>query len=251
MATTYSLDAYREQIRHYAQTMALGRNDAAAQGLAVGHTVARVEMFTEGNLYKRYEKLQNACELLQDGLDELAELIKQYIKEVPLSAYDTGNTDAERFLIWVEKHADLNDEQQDFIRCQRSRHAVEFVAMKQRLAHVRFQELLSMNEQLVGELDSNSRLTIHLNPVHVWSRFETKALLGDDDASPATVLFYPVGNDIRTAVIESECEQLIHLLEQHGVMRVKDLKKLFPREEHGSLIALLKDLAEMGMIALG
>jgi hypothetical protein len=108
-----------------------------------------------------------------------------------------------------------------------------------------------MNEQLVGELDTNSRLTIHLNPVHVWSRFETKALLGDDDAAPATVLFYPVGNDIRTAVIEAECEQLIHLLEQHGVMRIKDLKKLFPAEEHGSLVALLKDLAEMGMIALG
>lgn len=251
MAATYSLEAYREQIRHYAQTMALGRTDAAAQGLEAGMVADRVGMFTDGNLYKRYEKLQNACELLADGLDELQDLVKQYIKEVPLAAYDTGNTDAERFLIWLDRHAELTDEQQDYVRCQRSRHAVEFVAMKQRLAHVRFQELLSMNEQLVPELETNARLTVHLNPVHVWSRFETKALLGDDDASPATVLFYPVGNDIRTAVIEPECEQLIHMLEQHGVMRVKDLKKLLPQSEHPALFNLLRDLADMGMVALG
>ncbi len=251
MAATYSLEAYREQIRHYAQTMALGRTDAASQGLEAGMVADRVGMFTDGNLYKRYEKLQNACELLADGLDELQDLVKQYIKEVPLAAYDTGNTDAERFLIWLDKHAELTDEQQDYVRCQRSRHAVEFVAMKQRLAHVRFQELLSMNEQLAPELDTNGKLTIHLNPVHVWSRFETKALLGDDAAAPATVLFYPVGNDIRTAVIEPECEQLIHMLEQHGVMRMKDLKKLIPQSEHAELIGLLRDLADMGMIALG
>jgi hypothetical protein len=251
MAATYSLEAYREQIRHYAQTMALGRTDAAAQGLEAGMVADRVGMFTDGNLYKRYEKLQNACELLADGLDELQDLVKQYIKEVPLAAYDTGNSDAERFLIWLDKHAELNDEQKDYVRCQRSRHAVEFVAMKQRLAHVRFQELLSMNELLVPELETNARLTVHLNPVHVWSRFETKALLGDDDASPATVLFYPVGNDIRTAVIEPECEQLIHMLEQHGVMRVKDLKKLLPQSEHPALFNLLRDLADMGMVALG
>ena len=88
MAVTYSLDAYREQLRHYAQTMAVGDNRAASAGLLAGHSPSRVAMFTDGNLYKRYEKLQSACEVLADGLEELNDYIKEYIKIVPLSAYD-------------------------------------------------------------------------------------------------------------------------------------------------------------------
>jgi hypothetical protein len=251
MAVTYSLDAYREQLRHYAHTMAVGENSAASAGLKTGHTPSRVAMFTDGNLYKRYEKLQIACEVLADGLEELNDHIKQYIKVIPLAAYDSGTSDAERFLEWLTKHADLSDEQQDYIRCQRGRHAVEFVAVRQRLAHIRFQELLSMNERLLPELETNSKLTIHLNPIHAWSRFETAALLGDEEAGPTTVVFFPVGEDIRTAVIEGECESLVRLLEQQGVMRLKDLRKLLPHDEQAALPGLLRDLAEMGMIALG
>lgn len=251
MAVTYTLDAYREQLRHYAQTMALGDPRGAAAGLKAGMPGERVLMFTDGNLYKRYEKLQTACEMLADGLEELDQHIEEYIKQVPLAAYDSGAADAERFLVWLNEHADLTDEQEDYVRCQRGRHAVEFVAVKQRLAHVRFQELLSMNERLLPELETNGRLTVHLNPIHVWSRFETKALLGDDDAAPATVLFFPVGQDIRTAVIEPDCEELIRLLEQQGVMRIKDLRKLYHGDGRLMLVPLLRDLAEMGMVALG
>ncbi|MBL8848431.1 MAG: hypothetical protein JNG89_02055 [Planctomycetaceae bacterium] len=251
MAVTYSLDAYREQLRHYAQTMAVGDNRAASAGLLAGHSPSRVAMFTDGNLYKRYEKLQSACEVLADGLDELNDYIKEYIKIVPLSAYDTNTTDGERFLIWLDEKKDLTDEQRDYVRCQRGRHAIEFVALKQRLAHIRFQELLSMNDRLLPELETNPRLAIHLNPIHVWSRFETGALLDDADGGGATVMFFPVGEDIRTAVIEGDCESLIHLLEQQGVMRLKDLRKLYPHDSQSELPGLIRDLAEMGMVALG
>lgn len=251
MAVSISLDAYREQLRHYAQTMAVGDTRGAIAGLKPGMAPNRVAMFTDGNLYKRYEKLQNACEVLAEGVDGLNEYIEDYIKVVPLAAYDSGASDAERFLVWLSRRGDLSDEQRDYVQCQRGRHAVEFVAVKQRLAHVRFQELLSMNERLLPELDTNPRLTVHLNPIHVWSRFETGALLDDAEAGPATVLFFPVGQDIRTAVIEPEVEQFIRLLEQQGVMRIKDLRKLFPQEEQGALLSLLRDLAEMGMVALG
>jgi len=251
MAVTYSLDAYREQLRHYAHTMAIGDNRAASAGLAAGHTPQRVAMFTEGNLYKRYEKLQIACEVLADGLEELNDYIKLYIKEIPLAAYDSGTSDAERFLQWLDERADLSEEQRDYIRCQRGRHAIEFVAVRQRLAHVRFQELLSMNDRLLPELETNPKLTVHLNPIHVWSRFETAALLGDVEPVPTTVIFFPVGEDIRTAVVEGECEALVRLLEQQGVMRLKDLRKLLSQDAHASLPDLLRDLAEMGMIALG
>lgn len=251
MAATTTLEGYREQITHYAQTMALGQNGPAEAGLQSGMPADRVGMFTSGNLYKRFDKLKDACELLVEELEELEDLIKAYVKEIPLSAYDTGCSDAERFLTWIDEKADLTDEQKDIIRCQRSRHAVEFVAMKQRLAHVRFQELLSMNERLLEELDGNGKLMVHLNPIHVWSRFETKALLDEEDIVPATVLFFPVGNDIRTVVIEPECEELIRLLDQSGVMRVKDLRKLCVKSDQEQLMGLLRDLAEMGVIALG
>ncbi|REJ87238.1 MAG: hypothetical protein DWQ34_25560 [Planctomycetota bacterium] len=251
MAATTTFEGYREQITHYAQTMALGQNGPAEAGLQAGMPADRVGMFTSGNLYKRFDKLKDACEMLAEGMEEIDDLVKAYVKEIPLSAYDTGCTDAERFLIWISEKADLTEEQKDIVRCQRSRHAVEFVAMKQRLAHVRFQELLSMNERLLDELAENGKLMVHLNPIHVWSRFETKALLDEEDIIPATVLFFPVGNDIRTVVIEPECEELIRLLDQSGVMRVKDLRKLVSAGDQEQLIGLLRDLAEMGVIALG
>jgi hypothetical protein len=251
MAVTYLLDAYREQLRHCAQTMVIGDTRGAVAGLRPGMAPNRVAMFIDGNRHKRYEKLQNACEVLADGLEELNDYIEQYIKVIPLAACDSGKGDAERFLHWLSERADLTDEQRDHVQCQRGRQAVEFVAVKQRLAHVRFQDLLSMNGRLVGELETNARLTVHLNPIHVWSRFETGALLGDEDPSPATVLFFPVGEEIRTAVIESSCEELIRLLERQGVMRIKDLCKLFSQDERPLLLSLLRDLSEMGMVALG
>lgn len=251
MNAARSTDAYREQIQYYARQMALGRTDGIASGLGHGMSLELVEMFTSGNLDKRFDKLTDACELLADDFDNLDELIKTYVHEVALAAYDTGCTDCERFLIWICEREDLSPEQQDFIRCQRSRHAVEFVAVKKRLAFVRFQELLSMNERLLEELGSNGRLGVHLNPVHVWSRFETRALLDDEADVPATVMFYPVGNDVRTAVIEPEAEELIRLLDQSGVMCVRDVKKLYPHAERDAVVELIRDLAEMGIIALG
>jgi hypothetical protein len=231
--------------------MALGEFAVAAGHLQSGIAAEQVRMFTEGNLYTRYEKRQTACELLADGLDELDDLISQYIQEVPLAAYDGGCADAERFLQWLTRQLELTDEQQDFVACQRGRHAVEFVAVKQRLAHVRFQELLSMNDRLLEELGSNGKLTVYLNPVHAWSAFQTRALLDEEASVPATVMFFPVGSDIRTAIIESDAEELIGLLEPAGRMRYKELKKLLPAEEREGLPQLIRDLAEMGMVALG
>lgn len=243
MAATYSLDAYRERLRYEAHT--------SPNGDKAGRPVNRVAMLADSSLWKRYETLQSACEALADGLEGLNEFIRRYIKEVPRSARDTNTSDAERFLQWLDSRDDLTEEQRDYIRCQQGRQAIEFVAVKQRLAHVRFQELLSLNDRLLPELETNPRLTIHLNPIHVWSRFETAALLGDVDAAPATVIFFPVREDIRTAVVEGDCESLVRLLERQGVMRLKDLRKLVSHEAQPELPGLLRDLAELGMIALG
>lgn len=251
MAVTYSLDAYRNRLRHDAPTVAVHQAKSAEVTCKAGRLVNRVAMITAGSAWRRYETLQSACEALADGLEELNEFIRLYIREVPLSARDSNTSDAERFLLWLDSREDLTEEQRDYIRCQQGRQAIEFVAVKQRLAHVRFQELVSMNERLLPELETNPRLTIHLNPIHVWSRFETAALLGDIEAAPATVIFFPVGEDIRTAVVEGAGETLVRLLARQGVLRLKDLRKLVPHDVQPELPGLLRELAEMGMIALG
>ena len=249
MSTTTQI--YRQQITLAARSMAVADNDAVSAALAPGLTSESVRLFTEGNLDKRFLKLQSACELLADGFDQLDEQIDAYVASVPLSAYDTGSSDAERFLDWLEQSVDLDDEQRDFIAALRAQHAVELVAVKQRLAHVRFQELLSMNDRLLCELETNRKLRVHLNPIHVWSQFETRVLLDEGDDLPATVLFYPVGSDVRTVVVEADAEELLRDLSQTEPTTVTTLLRGTPRDRHGEVLNLLRDLALLRVIALG
>jgi len=251
MTITIPHALHREPTRRYAHTMAIRQGDVPDHGLPVTTEVDRPRIFSIGTSTQRLRKLHEACAMLADGMDDLEELIVEYVRTVPLSARDTGRSDAERFLNWLDRHDTLSAEHRDYVRCQQSRNVVEFVAVMRRLAHVRFQELLSMNERLLVELETNPRLVVHLNPIHVWSRFETRALLDDTDTVPASVLFFPVGSEIRTIAIEPEGEELIQLLERSGAMRVKDVRKLWPKEDHGMLHELLTELAEIGVVALG
>lgn len=175
---------------------------------------------------ERFTRLQSSCALLADGFDELDEFINEYVRDVPLSAYDTDSADAERFLDWLADRTDLTDEQQDYVTSQRSRYAVEFVAVKQRLAHVRFQRLLSASASRHDELLSNRRLMLHLNPIHVWATFETRVLLDNEVSIPAPVLFYAVGREVRSAVIEPYAGVLLRDLERSGPVRVAELRRL-------------------------
>ena len=65
------------------------------------------------------------------------------------------------------------------------------------------------------------------------------------------MLFFPVGEDIRTAEVDADCADLIRFLERRGTMTVKDLCKLCLPGERPALLSMLRELAETGMIALG
>ena len=247
MVTT--LEAYSQQIRRLARALSIGDAKYVAPELENPREESRVKLFTKGNVDKRFLKLQDACELLADGFDALDELIEQYALAVPLTAYDTGCSDADRFLEWLSRHTEIDAEQRDLVVCQQSRHAIEFVALKQRLAHVRFQEMLSNNERLLRELDRNGTIQIHLNPIHVWAKFETRALLDEESTVPATVLFYPVENDIRTAVVEDDARGLIERVERTPVT-MKRLLRDTPQWQRHSLMELIKDLCQLGIVAL-
>jgi hypothetical protein len=200
----------------------------------------------------RLRRLYSACELLADGYDGLDEQIAAYVACTPMPSGDIHCADADRFLDWLQEHAELNDEQSDFVAALRGRRAVEFVAVRQRLAHARFQELLRHTNTRLDQLETNGKLTVYFNPIHVWSQFETRALLDDDADIPATVLFVPCGSEVRTIVVEPAARRLIDHLEAAGPLRVKDLLKR-SGSGHGeakNCLEAVRQLAAVGVIAL-
>ena len=114
-----------------------------------------MKIFVDGNLEKRFEKLQAQLEFVADGFDRFDDLIADYIRARPSAAYDTGISDGERMLVWLTETKGLSQnptdarnvrgdsnqrrgfridtktlspEQLDYIACQRARHAIEETA---------------------------------------------------------------------------------------------------------------------------
>ncbi|MBI5761273.1 MAG: hypothetical protein HZA46_22405 [Planctomycetales bacterium] len=246
---------YATQLRRLARSLAAARNDEVLDLLAPGYHPWQVEMFTDGNVDKRFEKLQVQLEFVQPAFDEFESLLETYIHEQPLAAYDTGTSDGDRFLAWLESHRELTPAQCDFVVCQRSRHAVEDTGRRNRLGHIRFQELTSLTSELAGELDSNPNLQIHLNPIHVWGCFETRVFLDDDAEPPADVLFYASSNEVRTAVLEPDGHQLVHELASLSPCTIDDWANQCnsfagrgPRVRI-KLMEFCRELAELGLVA--
>lgn len=246
---------YATQLQRLARSLAAARNDEVLDVLARGDEPWQVKMFTDGNLDKRFEKIQRQLEFVQPAFSDFEELLVAYIRELPLAAYDTGTSDGDRFLEWLETRRKLTSEQHDFVACQRSRHAVDDEGRRNRLGHVRFQELVSLASELAGELGSNRNLQIHLNPIRVWGRFETAALLDEDADPPADVLFYASGNEVRTAVLEPEGVTLVHELEGVSPCTLDgwcDVADSFadrePRSED-ELVEFCHDMASIGLVA--
>jgi hypothetical protein len=255
---------YKDQIVHCARALAVAKNDAVHESLAPGMRPLQVEMFTAGNLDKRFQKLQDQMELVAGGFDadEFKDRIVRYVRSVPLAAYDTGDSDGERFLQWILETAQLSAVQRDLIACQQGRYAVETIARGHRMAHVHFQELRSLSERLslkaqVAMPNAESPAAphsgtpqLHLNPIHVWGRFETNELLGEEDVVPATVMFFPVGKEIRTAVLEADAMDVVRVLETLGPACFDDLRRRLPSAEADALAATCGDLTDIGLAAI-
>ena len=218
-------DLYRRQLDRCAKAMAVARNEVVSPYLARGFSLGLVEMFTEGNLDKRFDKLTNQLEMLVGAVEGFDKSLEAYMRLVPLQAYDTSLTDGNRFLEWLSQQQSLSAEQSDLITCVRARHAVELTARRQRLQHVQFQELRSLEESFEDEFMRTRRIRIALNPIHHLTEFATTVLLGDDDTElPATVLFFAVDDDIRTAVLEPLGLEIVNRLNGLGPQRLDDLR---------------------------
>jgi len=244
-------DDYREQIIRFTEATAVGKNDLVRRDLPDESAMQFVEMFTDGNLEKRHGKIKDQLDVLEVGYDRLDEFIDRFIREVPLAAYDTGCTDTERFLKWLLVNTPLSRETRDRVTCHRSRNAVEFKAAENRLGHVRFQEISASRNLFLQEWGENLNLWMHLNPIHVEAVFRTRELLDDETELPAAVMFFPVGNNIHTAVLEPAGQDLVHLLDENGPARLAEIVLQTSFEDRWELIATCRELAEMGLAAFG
>ena len=196
-------DAYRDRLVRYSRALAVARSEAVYEELESGEHRTGLKIFVSANVNKRFERLQGRLEFLAGVMDDLDALLTAYVLEVPLAPYTTISGDADRFLLWLEESRELTAEQRDYVAGQHAHFGIEAAARVNRSGHVRFQELLSVAPLLAPELESNAGLRIHLNPIRIWSRLETGAMLDDAIIPPSDVLFYAVREDVGNAVLDS------------------------------------------------
>ena len=250
-ADTDAIQCYRSQIIRCAQSLAVAHNDLIVSDLVPGTPLERVTLFTEGNFEKRFLKLKDQMDLLEDAFDDLDERINAYISTVPLAAYDTGSSDLELFLDRLCDTHRLTAQQYDCVTCRKSRIAVEHRAANNRIGHVWCQELFSRAADFSAELETNPLLWVTRNPITIRATFFTQALLDDEDAIPADVMFFPVGNDIRTAILEPDAERVIRELESNGPARLEKLVTNLSGLNREQIVETCRELADIGLAAFG
>ena len=245
-------ETYRGQIMRLVDAMTRPNHQLdVADDLVAGSNLSRVKMFVDGNLEKRFDKLQVQLESVADVFEDFESLIIEYVRDNKSAAFDNVTSDAERMLVWLAQTQSPSAEQLDMIACQRARHEVENVGRKNRLKHIRFQELIGLTEQFLPELETNAQLRIHLNPIRSWSRFHTTALLDDESTTPADVLFFAVGAEIHTAVLELEGQALINELADFQPCTLDEWVALTMQSDRHEIMDTCRDLAEMGLVAFG
>jgi hypothetical protein len=244
-----SPESYADRLARWARALALGRPEEIPDALPEEMPPGLVDMFVEGNFDKRCQLLMKHVEFVARSIEDLEDLLHDYLHETPMAADATGATDADRFLEWLEQTADLTLEERDAIACQRARFAVEQLGRARRREHLRFQELWSVSGALAEELDLNRALHVHLNPLRVWSRFETPALLGGAADPPADVLFFAVRSSVSTAVLAHAGQELVRVLEVHGPCTLYEWSLFGPGVERRELAAIARTLAAMGLVA--
>jgi len=243
-------ESYRDQLGRIARAMAIAQDNQVLGDVAEGYTPDQVALFVDGNLEKRFDKLTKQLEFVAGEFENFEDLVIEFIRTVPLAAYDSGQGDGQRLLDWILENKPVTAEQRDYITCQSARHEIEQVAREKRVAHIHFQEIRSLNERNLDRLETDGDLQIHLNPLRVWKRFHTRALLDEDAQTPADVIFFAVQSDISTAVLEDDGRRLIWELTEQAPITLDSWAATTDESDREELIELTRDLAAMGLVAV-
>lgn len=247
-----SHETYRQKLTRLARALARADALAVAGDLASGCDARRLKLFSDGNCEKRFEKLSDQLEFVSEAFDDFPDLIEAFIRAEPLAAYDTGASDGERMLIWLCATHDCTPAQLDHIACQRARHAVEDLARSNRLGHVRFQELCSVTPADSAQLASllSAGATLHLNPIRIWTTFLSPVLLDDEADVPADVVFFPIGREIATAVLEEDARPLMNELARLAPCSLQQWSAVTALADLERLSEFSADLAGLGLVAV-
>ncbi len=240
---------YRQQLKQYAESMAVGMCDGTQSALAGGFTVEHVKLFTDGNLDKRFEKLNDSLELLKDVFDDLENTIADYVRTVPLSALDTGSSDADRFLRWLPLRMSLTPVQDDYVICVQQRHAVEEMARHHRQAHIRFQERSSVARRRAASILDDVDSMFSVNPIRSRAEFRTLVFVDEQVPTPAPVVFFACEDQIRTALLDPSGVVVFALLEQCAPVTISELWCRTAAMDRREVSDFVCDSAQIGLLA--
>jgi len=196
---------------------------------------------------QRMQHLQFQCATLAEERHELDGWIDQYLTDIPLEDFDTDQSDMSRFLDWIEGNRELSPRQRDAIVQQQAYRAVEFLMLKRRLSHLRFEQ--QFQNQRPPFPHQNSRSIIRLNPTYVWATFETDHFIDEGTPVPATVVFFMVNGALKTALLDEPAIELLHRLERSDVT-VRRVLSDAPKDQRQAIAATITTLATLGVIVL-
>ena len=246
-----NISIYHEQLSFLVEAMSQpNRESALVNELTTDSTPEQIKLFVDGNFDKRLDKLLGQLEFVAPAFDDFEDLVAGYICQTPPAAYDTGVSDADRFLAWLSDHRTLSFKQADYVACQRARHTVEALARQNRAAHVAFQCLCHLSRERGEEWEPDDELMIHVNPIRVWTRFETAALLGAAASPPADVLFFALDGQSTSAELEPAGRELLAELVELAPCTLSSWAAVSQSADREGLASFCRDLAEIGLVAV-
>ncbi|MCG8409552.1 MAG: hypothetical protein MI923_30470 [Phycisphaerales bacterium] len=242
---------YRARLTHLVRGMLTGDGREIVRTLVAGSRSESIKMFIEGNQEKRFGKLQAHLEFMAQGIEGIERYVRSYILCQPLSPYATVFVDAERFLVWLERTVMLLPEQQDFVAYQRAQHRIAAKARHNRRDYVQFDKLSRRMDPLnIGFALDDEDSWIHLNPMHVWTRFHTDVLLDGEAVPPVDVLCYAALEELRTTMLDSFGTQLVRELSMYGPCTLSQWSALSRAAGRDEIFEFCTSLAELRLIAV-
>lgn len=240
---------YARQVTRWVDALSHGRDEEILADLKPGTTLEHVRLFSEDLVEKRFSRLQEQLAFVSEAFDGLDDVLRGYLRGHTAAAYASTSEDAEAFLIWLGRAHRLTAEQDDYVTCQRARHAVEARARADRAGLRRFQGLLDRGDERATRTGPDSEPRVVLNPTRRGARFVSAALL-DDITPPADVIFFAAHGEIRTAIVEPQALGLVERLDRIGPCPLS--RCIGPGEVAvtAGLRTIVQDLTDIGLAAL-
>jgi hypothetical protein len=155
-----------------------------------------------------------------------------------------------QFIAWLGRTRSFTSRQHDHIVYESSRLKVEQLARRRWSAHVQFQRTAARGES-DGSFTGNPESPLHVNPIWVWSRFTTRALLGGSARVPANLMCFPTRVEIRGAVFELEGQALWNELIDDQPSDLREWAAITRIADAATLDRFSRSLVRTGLVAFG